>query len=134
MKILEVVVLFSVCFLLLIARPGWWGKESSQRQEQQEEMSLLEYADARTENLNYRITYRAQNVSENEVIDIIWLKKAANVAIEKGIPYFNVIDQKIVRNDDLDSVKGSIELDPDPMKAEYDAQEIEALVLNDYVE
>lgn len=86
----------------------------------------------------YRITYESQGPEEESIIDIIWMKKASEVAISEGIPYFNVLDQKVTTrydaesNQNLSVVEGVIELDADPMRAEFDAQEIESLVLTDY--
>ena len=36
-------------------------------------------------------------MKENAVADILWLKKAAEVALDAGIPHFNVRNKKISR-------------------------------------
>ena len=65
------------------------------------------------------------------------MKKAAEVAQDAGIPYFNVLEQKVRKQfvkkykTYLSVVEGVIELDNDPMRAEFDALEIESLVLNE---
>lgn len=88
----------------------------------------------------FKITYTSQKPSEDEIADIIWMKKAAEVAKNEGIPYFNVLEQKSYQNyseayqQELTTVEGIIELDADVMEAEYDAQEIESLVLPELVE
>lgn len=85
----------------------------------------------------FKITYEAQNAEEESIVDIIWMKKAAEVAIEEGIPYFNVIEQNVTTrvdeetNQNFSVIEGLIELDSDPMRAEFDAHEIESLVLTD---
>ena len=67
--------------------------------------------------------------SENDrpVADILWFQKAARVALEQRVPWFNVLEQKIGDN----AVEGSIQLENDPMRAEYDANEILSLQLED---
>ena len=88
----------------------------------------------------FKITYTSQKPSEDEIADIIWMKKAAEVAKNEGITYFNVLEQKSYQNyseayqQELTTVEGIIELDADVMEAEYDAQEIESLVLPELVE
>ena len=65
------------------------------------------------------------------------MKKAAKLARDEGIPYFNVLEQKIRKkyfkkfNRELSVVEGVIELDNDPIRAEFDAVEIESLVLKE---
>ena len=74
-------------------------------------------------------------MKENSVADILWLKKAAEVALDAGIPHFNVRKKKITREFNqkiqrrMNVVEGVIVLDNDPMSAEYDANEILSLVL-----
>lgn len=83
----------------------------------------------------YKISLTTQKPSENEIADILWMKKAAEIAQAEGIPYFNVLEQKSYPSfseafgEDLITVEGIIQLDEDSMEAEYDAQEITALVL-----
>jgi hypothetical protein len=85
----------------------------------------------------FRITYEVQSPREENIADIIWMKKAAEVAKDEGVPYFNVLEQKVGKifsekyRQNLSVVEGVIQLDPDPMRAEFDAQEIESLVLTE---
>lgn len=101
----------------------------------QEEAPMEEIEDAPH---TYKITYEVTNPRQEPLADIIWMKKAAEVARDAGIPYFNVLRQVIskrfVRQHDrqLSVVEGVIQLDNDPMRAEYDANEIESLVLTEY--
>ncbi len=86
---------------------------------------------------SFRIRFEVQRPEDASIADILWMKKAAAVAIDAGVPYFNVREQKIRTRYDLQLkqelpvVEGVIDLDEDPMRAEYDAVEIEALVLHD---
>ena len=75
----------------------------------------------------FRIKMDIEKDSDRPVADILWFQKAAEVALERKIPWFNVIDQQIGTN----SVEGVIQLEPDPMKGEYDANEILGLELRD---
>jgi len=86
----------------------------------------------------FEVTFQASNSKEDAVADIIWLKQAAKVALRNGSPYFHVVHRSIKKKfnrpvgERLNHVEGIIELDFDPMLAEYDAHEINALVLNDF--
>lgn len=88
----------------------------------------------------YKIVYKTEKPSENEIADILWMKKAAEISIQEGIPYFNVLDQKIYPTfseafgEDLMTVEGIIQLDHESMEAEYDAREITSLVLPEIAE
>jgi hypothetical protein len=85
----------------------------------------------------FKITYRAESPQEDPIADIVWMKKAAALSQEEGIPYFNVLEQEIYQEFDEEQsrevtvVEGIIELDKDPMRAEFDAQEIQSLVLTE---
>lgn len=82
-----------------------------------------------------KINYRVQNTSEEPIADIIWMKKAAEVASQRGLPYFNVLKQNIRRSVSEDEgkklivVSGIIKLESDPLNAQFDAQEILSLIL-----
>lgn len=85
----------------------------------------------------YKITFQAATPDEDAIADIIWMKRAAEVARDAGIPYFNILEQKTQERfvkryrTKLTKVIGVIQLDKDPMRAEYDASEIEDLVLSE---
>ena len=102
--------------------------------EAQEEAPMEEMMD---EINTYKVVYEVKSPSEEPIADIIWMKKAAEIAQDAGIPYFNVLEQKMRKRfvkkykTELSVVEGVIELDNDPMRAEFDAQEIESLVLTD---
>lgn len=132
MRLTEFLVVIVAALLFLVPM---MNKEKNGYEIQAEEAPLEETV---SENSNiYRITYRVTNPRQENMADIIWMKKAAEVARAEGIPYFNVLEQnttkEFVRSADrqLSVVQGVIELDPDPMRAEFDAQEIESLVFSD---
>ncbi len=133
MKILPIIVFLSICFIALLARPNKLLDQSrmQERQEQQEEMVM---EDEETDTQVFRVTYRSKNPAEDQVVDIIWLKKVADLALEKGMPYFNIIEQEIKLEKGVSVADGMVELDADPMKAEYNAHEIKALVVKDFTE
>ena len=77
----------------------------------------------------FRIKIDIQASKGDTSPDILWFQKAAELAKEKKIPWFNVVEQSISTT----SIEGVIELERDPMKAEYDANEILSLELSDEV-
>jgi hypothetical protein len=91
----------------------------------QEEAPLIEEISQNT----FRIRIDIQGSKGNTSPDILWFQKAAELANEKKIPWFNVVEQSISTT----SIEGVIELERDPMKAEYDANEILSLELSDEV-
>jgi len=131
----EVAVVGFALFLFFLVGPLTAKRDQIERQEaRQEEVAeedLFEERDGET----YKVIYRAPGMKENSVADILWLKKAAEVALDAGIPHFNVREKKIAREFNkkiqrrMNVVEGVIELDNDPMSAEYDAHEILSLVL-----
>jgi hypothetical protein len=80
-------------------------------------------------NSTFRIKMDIVEENDRPVADILWFQKAAKVALDNKIPWFNVLEQKF----GTDSVEGVIQLEPDPMKGEYDANEILSLHLLDEV-
>lgn len=126
-----VVIVAALLFLLPMM-----NKENSAFERQAQEEAPMESILDKSN--TFKIIYESQGPEEESIIDIIWMKKASEVAISEGIPYFNVLDQKVTTrydaesNQNLSVVEGVIELDADPMRAEFDAQEIESLVLTDY--
>lgn len=91
----------------------------------QEEAPMAEQLDGNS----FRIILDIKTEKDNSIADIIWFKKAAKFALDQKIPWFNVLEQKI----SADSVEGIIKLEPDPLRAEYDAHEILNLELVDEV-
>jgi hypothetical protein len=108
------------------------ARSNHDRQEQQEDPRIMRES---LQRLSYYVVYHSPNAKEDRVADIRWLKKAALIAINKGIPYFNIMDQKMVRkarpkaDEGRNTIEGTIQLSPDPTGAEYDATEINSLVL-----
>ena len=132
----EVAVVGFALFLFFLVGPLTAKRDQQQRQEaRQEEVANEEVAFHEGNGERYTVIYRAPGMKENPVADILWLKKAAEVALDAGIPHFNVREKKITREFNhriqrrLNVVEGVIELDNDPMSAEYDAHEILSLVL-----
>ena len=80
-------------------------------------------------NTTFRIKIDIQGSEGNMSPDILWFQKAAELANEKKIQWFNVVKQSISTT----SIEGIIKLERDPMKAEYDANEILSLELSDEV-
>lgn len=132
MRLTEFLVVIVAALLFLVPM---MNKEKNGYEIQAEEAPMEELVNE--DSHIFRITYRVTNPRQENMADIIWMKKAAAVAKSEGIPYFNVLEQstskEFVRSADrqLPVIEGVIELDPDPMRAEFDAQEIESLVLID---
>ncbi len=82
-----------------------------------------------------QVSFRPQKSEENQLVDILWLKKAALVAIDAGIPHFNVRKKEISKffhrklQRRMNHIEGVIELESDQMRAQYDANEILSLTL-----
>lgn len=93
------------------------------RQEQQEQAAFTEEVSPNM----YHIRMEIESENDEPVADILWFQEAAQIAMEKEMPWFNVIEQKLGAG----SVEGVIQLVKDPMKAEYDANEILSLHLTD---
>ncbi len=133
MKLTEFMIIIIAALIFLV--PTMKKEKSYQERETQEEETILEQKD-KTKYQTIKIKYVAQTPNEEPIIDIIWIKKAAQKASEAGIPYFNILDQHISKrfvrryNMELSTIEGVIQLDNDPMEAEYDAQEIENLILS----
>lgn len=132
MKLTEFMVVIIAALMFLI--PSMKKDNSAFEREMQEEAPIEEMLETAN---TYKITYEVQSPKEEPLADIIWMKRAAEVAQNAGIPYFNVLEQKVRKqfvkkyNTNLSVVEGVIELDNDPMRAEFDALEIESLVLNE---
>ncbi len=127
MKLTEFMIIIIAALMFLIPSMKK-GDRTFERQMQEEDLEAPN---------TYKITYEVQSPKEEQIADIIWMKKAAEVAQNAGIPYFNVLEQKVRKHfvkkhkQELSVVEGTIELDNDPMRAEFDALEIESLVLNE---
>lgn len=108
-------------------------------QQEKQEVRQEEIAEEEVFNENggetYKVIYKAPGMKENSVADILWLRKAAEIAKDAGIPHFNVLEKRITREYNrkvrhrMNVIEGIIELDNDPMSAEYDAHEILSLLL-----
>lgn len=137
MKLTEVCILFLACFLFIVGKPLLMNKGPNiqQQQEQRQEEVAEEEEFAPTEK-EIRIVFKARTAQEEPIADIIWLNRAAGIAIDSGTPYFNVITQhtykRFVEKEgmELSVIEGTIELVSDPMKSDYDANEISSLSLN----
>jgi hypothetical protein len=131
MRLTQFMIVIIAALMFLI--PTMWKEQALMEKEAQEEDPNQEMMETNT----YKISYEAKSPKEEPIADIIWMKKAAKVATEAGVPYFNVVKQTVRKKFvekfkmELSVVEGVIELDNDPMKAEYDAEEIESLVLRE---
>lgn len=90
------------------------------RQAQEAEPSTIQISP-----LTYKIKLEIESENDRAIADILWFHEAAKLAMQRKIPWFNVLDEKITPYE----VEGVIELERDPMKAEYDANEILSLQL-----
>ena len=134
MRLTEFMVVIIAALLFLVPM---MNKEKNGHEIQAEEAPTEDFLEEPENTSLYRITYRVTNPRQEKIADIIWMKKAAEVARNEGIPYFNILEQnttkEFVRSADrqLPVIEGVIELDPDPMRAEFDAEEIEDLSLTE---
>lgn len=118
--------LYYLLFLLLVGGLIFMISNPTKRVEQaQEEGPKIEQVGKYA----FRIKLDIESVKDRSLADIVWFQRAAEVALDKKIPWFNVLEQKYTDT----SVEGVIQLEPDPMKAEYDANEILSLELTDEV-
>jgi hypothetical protein len=115
-------LLLAGTLIFVMSRPDPMARQA------QEEAPPMARAEIVNQN-SYRIKMDI-DPEDQELADIVWFQKAAEVAIEKKNPWFNVIQHYI--SDDY--IEGTIELINDPMNAEYDANEILSLRLTDEVE
>ncbi len=119
MKGLHVLFLLLVGGLIfLVAKPG----QELNRQAEEETAPYEQMARD-----TFRIYMDIESENDRPVADILWFRKAARVALEQRSAWFNVLEQQIGQ----DAVDGVIQLEKDPMKAEYDAHEILSLHLGD---
>lgn len=85
----------------------------------------------------YFIEFKARTPTENQIAEVLWLREAAQMALEAGIPYFNITRQEVRKEFDKKGrfhrqvVEGEIELEHDPYLTDYDANEILAVKLPD---
>lgn len=132
MKISEflVVVFASILFLFPIIK-----EEKKSIRQEQEVMRKPSEVNSKT----FKVVYEVPSPNEEHLADIFWLKYAAEIAVESGTPYFNIIKQSIRKNFNqryqvhLTTIEGIIELEYDPIKAEYDAHEIESLFISNSI-
>lgn len=133
MKLTGFIVVIVAALLFLIPMMNNQQHSAFDR-EAQEEAPMEEMLE---ESNTFRIIYEVKRPEDESIADIIWMKEAAEVALKEGIPYFNVLEQKVSTrfnaesNQNLSVVEGIIELEADPMRAEFDAHEIQSLVLTD---
>ncbi|HXH73583.1 MAG TPA: hypothetical protein VNJ08_01360 [Bacteriovoracaceae bacterium] len=138
MKVTHFALFSAVCLLFVIGRPDKVLNRMSEGPSIQEEERQEEQYYEEASSSEIRVTFKVSSLKEESVADIIWLKKAAELALENGSAYFNITDQNISRrfvrkeNVQLSVIDGYIKLENDPMTAEYDAHEIAELVLTDY--
>ena len=132
MRLTEFVVVVVAALLFLVPT---MRKENQTFERQDQEERPMERQMEEAEELTFKVTFEVKSPEEENLADIMWMKKAAQIARDEGIPYFNVLEQHITKrfvnsaNMELSVIDGVIQLDNDPMRAEFDANEIESLVL-----
>lgn len=115
---------FSLILVLLLAGLIYVMEKNNPDQIQAQEVRpMVEEIGQHT----YRITMPIESPEDASVADILWFQKAAEIAIEHKIPWFNVQEEQMGQ----DQVEGVIQLERDPMNAEYDANEILGLQLTE---
>ena len=113
-----------ITFLLIILGLIFWvARTTPERRIQAQESAPPEIHSIGK--LTFRVVMEIESENDRPVADILWFQKAAEVAIKHKIPWFNVLEEKISQR----HVEGVIQLVQDPMKAEYDANEILSLHL-----
>jgi hypothetical protein len=131
MTLSQLTIITAIGLVILIGRPDKLFdqiNELRQEEEFQEEIEILAPDEI-------RITFHATTAEEEEIADIMWLKKAAEATLNKGYSYFNIVDQEISReffsehNMLLSEIDGIIRMEEDPMTAEYNAHDISNLAL-----
>jgi hypothetical protein len=126
MKIYYIFFLLLAGGLIFITVKNNPEQRMSASQIQREEAPMTEQLTKNT----FRIVLEIESPNDEPVADILWFQQAAELALDKNIPWFNVLEQKLSPG----SAEGVIELVKDPMKAEYDANEILSLHLDDIEE
>lgn len=131
----ELSVLLIASFLFAVGIPS---KSRPTFQTPSEEPQRQEFAVEEIEGMDneeYYIEFQTRSPEEHSIADILWLREAAQVALDAGIPYFSITAQE--KEDGFDPkkqlatrrIKGEIRLDNDPISAQFDANEILALAL-----
>ena len=144
MKVMTFTLLAGICLLIVLGRPQLQDQTYSEREEIQEEQEreeaeiLPEEELVQIDDMMFRVIHHIDRVEDEPIADIIWLKRAAEVALKNGSPYFRILEQNATKefsrehNMELTLIEGIIVLDPDPMNAEYDAYVISELELDPF--
>lgn len=128
--------------IVIMVMIGVVYKPASKKQAQEataEDIFLVEEAEA-DEMKTFEVIHKVSNPAHESVADILWMKKVADMAIERGVANFNVLYQNVERTYDarlkreVTVVEGTVELTNDPMDGEFNANEIRSLVLPEIVE
>lgn len=119
---------YYIAFLLITFGILFWVSRTTpdRRIQAQEAPPEIEVLGAKT----FRVVMEIESENDIPVADILWFQKAAELAIKHRIPWFNVLEEKITQT----HVEGVIQLVDDPMKGEYDANEILSLHLTEEAE
>jgi hypothetical protein len=136
MRTTDLIIIASVLLLFYIGKPSdaFRGKNRQAQEAPLQELIVEVAANS------YQLTYEVDDEDETPIADILWLKRAAQLAIENDLPYFNVSEMEVQTRTNPDSeqtvtvVEGIIKLETDAAKAEYDAFVIEDLVLPHHTE
>lgn len=123
MKPYYILFLFLIFGLIFVVSKNDPGQPMTAQMQAEEAAPETEKLSSNT----FRIRMDIEEKNDQPVADILWFQKAAEFAMAKKVPWFNVLEQKISPYE----VEGVIQLERDPMKAEYDANEILSLHLDD---
>ncbi len=140
MKVMTFALLTGICLLVVLGRPQLQEQTPANIGEIQEEQEREEVADeeelVQIDDMMFRVIHHIDRIEDEPIADIIWLKRAAEVALKNGSPYFHILEQNASKefnrehNMQLTMIEGIIVLDQDPMEAEYDAYTISELELD----
>lgn len=128
----ELSVLLIASFLFAVGIPSK-SRPTFQNVNKPQQQEIMTAEIEGIDNEEYYIEFQTRSPDENSIADILWLREAAQVALDAGIPYFSITTQE--KENHFDSkkqmrtrrIKGEIKLDNDPLNAQFDANEILAL-------
>jgi hypothetical protein len=135
MKVIPFLLLSSFILLWVLGRPDWLREREQHKnfkQHHQQARNSWRFRDI-------QVSFQVENPKDEEVADIIWLKKAAIEVQRRGFSYFNTISKTITRrfifkhNQSLTYIDGIIRPQTDSMTADYDAKQISSLTLSEEI-
>jgi hypothetical protein len=131
MRLTEFLIVIMAALMFLI--PTMNKERKNERRQLQEEEETWDNQHHPNPYLTTRVLFESRSAEEEGLADIMWMRKAAKEAMAQGSSYFNVLKQRKWRrfnprlNRKMIVIEGEIELEGDPMKAEYHASDIPEL-------